>query len=227
MPEITVYDKLMSAVTEVPSFRGRQPDENDQTYLKRLIHLISEFPDPKWAALTEPVQAWYNQQINDDGTMKSEVQIPDGYAVTMTRRRVVTEAAPAPTLAPQPVAATGNGHDTEQHELPASISEYVQAVGSGEAPSRRKRGRKPASAAEAKPRGRKPRATNGNSVTAAIREEVTRNPSISVADLKTALAARQLEAAKETTLHQTKAAHVASLRVAQQLGWRPQNTPSV
>jgi hypothetical protein len=219
----------------VPHFRGRLPDETDQAYLTRLVHLISQFDDNQWNALPEPAQGWFNAQVNDSGAMNETIKLPEGYPEQpkpAVRRRVVkpaepkTEAEAAPTPEPAQEAApepASNGHDTSE-PLPDSITKHLDDIASGEAPVRRKRTRKAAEPKERKPRaGRKPQP---NSVITAIREEVTRNPQIRVEELRKVLADREFTV-KESTVHQTKAAHIASLRVAQALGWTSGEMPGV
>lgn len=223
---MTVYEQLVAILSEVPGFHTQLSEEDNQKYFARLLLYMND--DTLWDKFSEETQGWYNDQIDEAGELKKPLTEPDGFVrlkePKMRRRTIAVPTPPEVKAAEEAAAAAATKTDDHAEEgengpLPASIANHLESVAAGE--TLKKGGRKKA---PQEPKLRPGRQPNPNSVITAIREEVTKDPNITPDTLKKKILERHLYA-KESTLHQTKAAHLASLRVAKSMGWSPPTKP--
>lgn len=226
------YESLFVTLTSTGNFAHKVAGETDQQFLRRMCEGAGALPDDKWLILTEGARKWFENCLTADDAIKDTLSLPEGYpqeAATPVRRRpVVTEPVETPVETPVHSGSNGSGEhkyvDADGRPL-SSIEVFNAKLASGEV-KRRPRGGvkedKEAAPAQAKPKEkqRRNRKPSLHSATSAIRVELTNDPSLSAEQLHERLKGKGFEVAPQTVAS-TRAAHLASMLVMQELGWAP------
>jgi hypothetical protein len=91
---MSVYKSLLEAASSDTQFQPKHKDETDQVFLHRLADVISGVPNPVWVDLSEDAKKWYDDSIDENDSLKAELELPEGYPVPVvevsSRRRART-----------------------------------------------------------------------------------------------------------------------------------------
>jgi hypothetical protein len=207
----TVYDNLLKTARIVnPAFADKNPRETDNQYLSRLLR---EQPE----SIPESIADWV-MAADEANSQNKPLPMPPGYMPT------------TPETPPKQAAVKGNGQDRTEPvvQVPATpaIDQYTMQLESGTAPRLpRKRQTKELPPQEQKtikfqqPEKRQ-RTPRDDSVTAKIRDAVTRDLTISIPAIQQVLHEQGMDTSV-ATITTTRASHLAAIRSLQRAGWSP------